>query len=397
MKIMGKEKKAKKEEKPEAKEKRENLFSKGIPLYLVALLVVFALLIGFTYFNTLSKPENVVISEDIVKVPVIQIEDSNFNVEVINVLSNEHTALKGSSNSLLFRLNEIGVSYSDRNVSAESEEGQKIVQDYGIKIIPTSLVKTSDLEKYSKVNELYLNFVSSMKAFFKQRNGYLIVPESNLDLKEHLKIFLMNPEISTCRLPEEGHLVYLFKDPYQKDSIGNTANQQLIKKGFEDAGINAEFKWKYAPTLSSIELFDKFTQEEVEKAAKYYAFASTSNKGLEFDLCLSAKRCGLKEEEVTVSKMSECTRNNDKIDSELIDESFLEQCFTQTGLNKTEFEEFSKNLAQTYLLEDYRQAVNFGLINLNENVVAPFAVVDCRFTDRLHNVDLIVNRLEKLK
>ncbi len=209
----------------------------GIPLYLVVLIAILALFVGFSLNILLAEPAPEPIGEcevstlgPLIKTKFIYSDDCPACLE---------------TNTLLLSFDARDINYSVERIEVSSPEGKKLIAQYGIKVIPAVLIDVKNVSEYWLLEE-------SLSKIYPVAGDYFIVGESNLDPQTAVPKMDLIKSDESCSA--ETPNMILFDDPYDFTSI--THNPEVI--AFNEAfGDEVGFEFNYFPT-KTIEVRQKY-------------------------------------------------------------------------------------------------------------------------------------------
>ena len=163
--------------KPLNEMKEPSIEQKGIPLYIVALLVLLALVGAYAAFSFINSPTQPIINEPINE---NNANDENF-VKIISVYSAK-CAFCEKNTTLILSFQSRNVKMQIESVEINSQKGKQLLEFYELGSVPITLVEEQSIKEYP---DIYASLKSQ-----KLENGYFIVPELYLDSRPHNKMFL---------------------------------------------------------------------------------------------------------------------------------------------------------------------------------------------------------------
>jgi len=338
----------------------------GLPLHLVALLIVGALAFGYMV-RLVTQPQQgleVVPGFGSTQPKPSESQGPIRSVDVILLYSSK-CAICSDSHTMLEFLDEKGIKYDLELYSAESERGKQVTAEYNVKEVPIILVKSEDIRQHKEVRD---NF----ERFFDQKGDRYLVVEPDLDKATHPKYFLQ-PNDESC-LVEQKPRVFVFDDPYCPTCVMNRINLNEARKKFGD---QVEFIYSYIPT-DSRKLVDQYGAEEAERAARYLACSQLQGKINELDQQLVNKLCDITNDGVaTVPEMYAC-QSSSKLGQPLSKEE-LDKLAQKAGLDMNLLEECAPT-AKSEFDKSFSRSLAYNVRS------TPLAVVDCKYV--VHVADL---------
>ena len=155
--------------KEKLKQKTEKGEKKPFPWILALLAVILIIFAGLAIQKVLSEQE--------IKQGEWDIETEKTIVEIKSFYSSE-CGFCDKENSVIANFKSRDININVELIDLSKEENKHYITEFGIKRIPTALVKAKDLEDYPFIENL-------IKEAFTEKNDYYIIPESYLDSVAH--------------------------------------------------------------------------------------------------------------------------------------------------------------------------------------------------------------------
>ncbi|MDO8626826.1 MAG: hypothetical protein Q7K42_00025, partial [Candidatus Diapherotrites archaeon] len=310
--------------------------TQGIPVYLTILVLIFGILlgsVGITLINPPGETYNVTTNPNVITKTVLP----DFVVKTVSLTSDGFKSLGGEKNTIFKTFESNGIEFKDKEVSTDSDEGKQLIKDYNVQYLPTVLVNENDLKVFAAVTSQFAGIVKSFEENFQKIGEYYVVPESNVDKLQHLRLYLEETNIDPkfCVREDFTAKVILFDDPYCVNCIQLSQDQERILSKFGDK-IN--FDYYFYPTTTA-NLAPLYGIEKMEELTRYYMAAQDQNKFTPFRQCILNKYCD-KDDSGTANstEIGSCSYQNDKY-GKPVDQNTLELCTTNTDLDKNALEE----------------------------------------------------------
>ncbi|MCR4336098.1 MAG: hypothetical protein NUV57_06230 [archaeon] len=206
----------------------------GMPVYLMAMLVLLGLLIGFganiLFFPQSENPNTIT--------PDLNVNDTEYRtVPITMVYANDCIACR-KTNTIeeLFIIRQIP--YKITEVEINSEEGKALQQQFNLKTLPTALI---DAEKI----KFYPSTKTNFDGVFKIQNNRYIAPELNLNENTYYPSYYIEKPVEFCN--SEKPTIVQFDDYYSNESI-NAKN--TFYDFMNDFNQIVDFKFSFAQLVS---------------------------------------------------------------------------------------------------------------------------------------------------
>lgn len=252
--------KKKEEETPQTKTSK-GFAIKGIPAYLLVIFLILGLVGGFALSILLTPQTPVILTPP--EIPSGEIKP----VDVQLIYSNDCSFCLRHNTILDLFTNE-RIEFTVQDFEASSEEGQKKINSYGVKILPTALIPQDQLIPFPEIK-------LAMDDSFNVSKGFYVIPESNLDSsKIYSRMYLEPVYPNDCKNPDSNSMVIIFDDPYNEISIRTFPILHNLLTDF-DEHVNVEFEYIQANTST---LFPDANMLARDVTAEYLVCAGLHDK-----------------------------------------------------------------------------------------------------------------------
>lgn len=262
--------------------------SKGVPLYLVVLLMILAFAVAIA-FVTWTKP---VEKLNPVQPPI----DSNKTDRLSGYfLYSKNCKICSKGNSFLGILEKNGIGGSFEKIDINSIEGKKLLES-----LPEGFRETQLLfiEKNSIMDSMRLNLGEKSQRLsdwlyqstFPQSEDFFIIPE--MDFNRGKSIVLM-PE-TQCGSSNLVH-VYLFQDPFSPTVFKTLWNEKEIDKNFAK---NIEIEHRFVLSDDSNPIIENNGNEKTTLFLKYLSCIKDNEELEKFEQKAYSLYCGVSEQRV---------------------------------------------------------------------------------------------------
>lgn len=254
-------------------------FSCRIPVYLCALLMIAAFLLGvvssYRLFPSLSGCTSTDSNNSLSSLCGQSGADSK-SVGV-TILYSADCKICSESHSVLDVLNDRAIPYSADRIEVSSAEGKKLVAKYNVTEVPTALV---DYEKMS----LYPATQKGFSEKFPRILGKFVARETNLNTAANYPVMFLGT--GDCNAGKGKIPVVLFDDFYHKISL---LGRNSVNAVLEKFGSKLDFDYVYLPVGGNLAGEDKELKQY--KTAEYLECAQRQGKYLEFENNVRAIVC----------------------------------------------------------------------------------------------------------
>ena len=342
-------------------EKKAEKTGKGIPAYLVVLLVVLAVVGSYAVFLLLDSdsPPN----------------GSNGNggkegiVRVKLLYSNECVFCR-NHNTILDVFDAKGIPFEVERIEMSSPKGKELVANFFVQVSPTALVPVEDMEAYNETS-------SSLKKAFAVVNGYFVVPEVNLDnSKIYSRMFLAPQSETDCNSLNGIAEIILFDDPFNELSIKQSPIERGIERDFNDF-ISLSFE--YLPSSTST-LFPDANTEARDYLIDYFVCSNAEGKYSEFHNELLSIYCDTDGSEQNFSNLEIVSCNSSPHFGKPLAKEEVERAASRAGLSEGTIAtcfNFVEDIKKTSL----QRASEYGIR------VIGTALVECRYNVPIQTID----------
>jgi hypothetical protein len=368
------------------KEKKGQAQPEGfnVPGYLAFLILILGMVIGMAGYSVLFPCQPIYIDDCN--------DQGNGNgdltqeVEIKVLTSDIFQDIDGEQNTVFILLDQKGVKYDRKTFNVDNPEGENLQRNFDVKLLPTVLINADDLKSYASGHQDLLLMIQAFDNSYETVNGYYVVPEDNLDLKAHAKVWLETP-IEGCQARVEGiSSVHLFQDPYTLNSLNSTIFLRDLRANYEGS---ADYTFVYNLSQFSQDNFDVNEMAQAELAAKYLHAAQAQGKFFEFHSCFVDAYCDKNDSGTAEDgEIMECFKGNSHYTNPLTTEE-LDACVVATGLNQSQADSFLENEAGLKLESDLALSSAFKVNDLD----VVMATVECTINDVVFHVDDILCKI----
>lgn len=258
---------AKRKPQAKAKPKAKEGEVVGVPLYLVALLVILALVGGYA-LNLMLGPKSDTIEPKKQEIKPIKAQ----------LLLSEDCKVCKRYNSFELALKASKINYTLEAVDVGSQEGRKLIADYKIAYVPTLFIDPASVDKRIKLrtnNNIEVPILDVLEQH-RIKDKY-VIPESDIGKETNAKMYLAPPK--GCVDNAEQANVLLLYDLYCPGCLMGWAE---IRKVAADFNNSVEFSFNYAPVAENQRLIAQFGKRRTERGMRNVLCAQ--EQGLAYEM-----------------------------------------------------------------------------------------------------------------
>ncbi|MFH1586757.1 MAG: hypothetical protein ABID38_02795 [Candidatus Diapherotrites archaeon] len=240
----------------------------GISLYLVVLLVILALFVGFSLNILLAGPASKPIGVECLNLkPLLKTK----------LIYSDDCLSCADTHTLLLSFGEKDVNYSVERIEASSAEGIKLIGQYQVKNVPVLLIEKKNLKEYWGLE-------ATLAQFYALIGDYYVAYENNWNPQEVVPRMDLIQADGNCNAETPNML--LFDDPYDFISI---IHDSEIKAFNEKFGDEIEIEFNFFPK-KTMELRTKYGKD-AELAVDNLICAQEQGKYFEFKEAVMSVFC----------------------------------------------------------------------------------------------------------
>ena len=237
--------KQKKEQNKEIDEKKEKFLEtgnkkktlqKGPPIYFMISLLVLGILLGAAAIMVFMPAQEPTGNGNI---PDTNTNDVAYKTVPVTMIYSDECNSCRQTNTFEELLVVRQIPYTMNKVEASSDEGQELINKFGITTLPTALIDAEKIQFYPSTKKNFDNVL-------KQKLGVYIAPEMNLNENMYFPIYFVEPIGGLCN--SEKPTIIQFDDYY---ATQNTAGKETQYGFWDDFNSTTELKYSFAQTQAS--------------------------------------------------------------------------------------------------------------------------------------------------
>jgi len=268
---------------PEVKEKfletgikKENTENKNPPIYLLIMVFILGALIATAAFIAFYKPKPEPNKDQNGQINDININDTAYRTIDMTMIYSKDCKKCRETNTFEELFNVRNIKYNLKKVEANTEEGKKIIERFGIDRVPTAIIEAEKLKFYPKTKADFDAQVAIGK-MAKKFNAY-VAPELNLDLQAYFPVYFIKKVPGLC---SEKPTITIFDDFYNPE---NTKSRRILYNFIKDYNQGTDIKFMYAQTQAS-------TDENAVIGNLFLTCASMQGKFIEMEYAMAGIYC----------------------------------------------------------------------------------------------------------
>ena len=341
---------------------------KGVPLYLIVMLVILVLLGAYALNILLNPKKPATIYPD-------EQKPQEFAPLKTTLIYSDDCKTCGKYNSFELLLKSNNVAYEIELIEAKTDEGKTLIEKYNIGVLPAMLIDPASVDSEIKVlTQAGENF--SLKKILEQnriRDEYMIV-ESDLDGKLHTKYYVTNPEKSCVDNPEKADVLF-FDDTYCPICIKNWA---ILRAIYNDFNGLVDLHYGYLPGATN-QLVEQYGKANAEAATLNTFCAEEQGKLFEMHDKLIGIYCDKHSDKIANDiELNACHILNKRYGKPL-EQNDIDYAVKKVGLDANAMQDCTDNLANK-LDEKAEIAKLYGIKHV------PTVVLDCKYMVSVENL-----------
>ena len=215
----------------------------GLPAYLIVLLLVLGILAGLAIalFLLPQQPQADNGSgnggDD-----TNTINDTQYRTVPITMLYSGKCGSCRQTNTIEELFIVRNIPYSMKKVDAESGEGKRIVERFGVESVPTAIIDVTKMEFYPSTKASF----DSAAQVIRKANGAYVVPELNLNANYYFPVYFLEKQPGFCT--EEKPSVAQFDDYYTEQ---NAKGRRVLYDFAADFNELVDYRYSFAQSASA--------------------------------------------------------------------------------------------------------------------------------------------------